>query len=64
MSKQCVFRTVGEKEPPIHKELLVQSPAGENYIASWRKSYQIFTCQNKGEDSYDWKWILIEELNK
>jgi len=53
------FISVGEKEPPKHKELLVQSPDGQNYLASWRESYRIFTCQNKGEDSFDWKWKEI-----
>jgi len=53
------FIAVSEKEPPKHKELLVQSPDGQNYLASWREAYSIFTCQNKGEDSLDWKWKEI-----
>ena len=53
------FISVGEKEPPKHKELIVQSPDGQNYLASWRESYSIFTCQNKGEDSLEWKWKEI-----
>lgn len=53
------FISVDEKEPPKHKELLVQSPDGQNYLASWREAYSIFTCQNKGEDSFDWKWKEI-----
>jgi len=53
------FISVGEKEPPKHIELLVQSPEGQNYLASWREAYNIFTCQNKGEDSFDWKWKEI-----
>lgn len=53
------FISVGEKEPPKHKELLVQSPDRQNYLASWRETYSIFTCQNKGEDSFDWKWREI-----
>lgn len=53
------FISVGEKEPPKHKELIVQSPDGQNYLSSWRESYSIFTCQNKDEDSFDWKWKEI-----
>ncbi|QDP47329.1 MAG: hypothetical protein Unbinned4388contig1000_48 [Prokaryotic dsDNA virus sp.] len=53
------FISVGEKEPPKHKELLVQSPDGQNYLASWREAYRIFVCQNKGEDSFHWKWKEI-----
>jgi hypothetical protein len=53
------FISVGEKEPPKNIELLVQSPEGQNYLASWREAYNIFTCQNKGEDSFDWKWKEI-----
>jgi hypothetical protein len=33
--------------PPIYKELLVKSPDGVYYIASYRKAYHIFTCQLK-----------------
>ena len=53
------FISVGEKEPPKHIELLVQSPEGQNYLSSWREAYNIFTCQNKGDDSFDWKWKEI-----
>ena len=53
------FISVGEKEPPKHIELIIQSPEGQNYLASWRESYNIFTCQNKGDDSFDWKWKEI-----
>jgi len=53
------FISVGEKEPPKHIELLVQSPEGQNYLVSWREAYSIFTCQNKGENSFDWKWKEI-----
>ena len=53
------FISVGEKEPPKNIELLVQSPEGQNHLASWREAYSIFTCQNKGEDSFDWKWKEI-----
>ena len=53
------FISVGEQEPPKHIELLVQSPEGVNYITSWRDAYSIFACQNKNENSYDWKWKEI-----
>jgi len=53
------FIAVSKKEPPKHKELLVQSPDGQNYLASWREACSIFTCQNKGEDSLDWRWKEI-----
>ena len=53
------FIFVSEKEPPKHKELIVQSTEGQNYVSFWRADYSIFTCQNKGEDSFNWKWKEI-----
>ena len=50
--------------PPIYKELLVKSPDGVYYIASYRKAYHIFTCQLKSETFEGWKYFVIEELNQ
>ena len=50
--------------PPIHKELLVKSPDGVYHIASYRKAYNIFTCQVKSETIDRWKYFVIEELNQ
>ena len=50
--------------PPIHEELLVKSPDGVYHIASYRKAYQIFTCQVKSETMHGWKYFVIEELNQ
>ncbi len=53
------FISVGERTPPKNTELLVQSPEGRYYLASWREVYSIFTCQSKSEDSLDWVWREI-----
>ena len=57
--EQDRWKTVYQETPPIHVELLVQSPEGIIHLASWRESYNIFTCQHKSESSYDWKWKTI-----
>lgn len=53
--------SVSEQEPPLNIELLIKSPNGLIHLASWRKAYNIFTCQNKDESSYDWKWMEIPQ---
>jgi hypothetical protein len=40
-------------------ELLVKSPESIVHLASWRESYNIFTCQAKSESSLNWKWKTI-----
>jgi len=57
--EQDRWKTVYEETPPIHVELLVKSPEGIVHLASWRESYNIFTCQAKSESSLDWKWKTI-----
>ena len=57
--EQDRWKTVFEETPPIHVELLVKSPEGIIHLASWRESYNIFTCQHKSESSSDWKWKTI-----
>jgi hypothetical protein len=57
--EQDRWKTVYEETPPIHVELLVKSPEGIVYLANWRESYNIFTCQTKSESSCDWKWKTI-----
>ena len=53
------WKTVDEETPPGHVELLVKSPEGIVHLASWRESYNIFTCQAKSESSFNWKWKTI-----
>lgn len=57
--EQDRWKTVYEETPPIHTELLVKSPEGIIHLASWRESYNIFTCQCKGQSSLDWQWKKI-----
>lgn len=53
------FICVKDQEPPRNTQLIVQDPNGGNYLTSWRESYKIFMCQNKQEDSSEWKWKQI-----
>lgn len=53
------FISISEKKPPSNIELLVQNPEGQNYLAHWRKEYNIFSCQAKSQNSFGWKWKLI-----
>jgi hypothetical protein len=53
--------SVSEQYPPNDVELLVKSPEGVVHLASWRESYNIFTCQDKNESSYDWKYMEIPQ---
>jgi hypothetical protein len=53
------FISVGEQKPPHDIELLAKSPTGTVHLCSWRPSYNIFTCQDKSESSWDWSWKLI-----
>jgi len=53
------FICVKDQEPPKNTELIAQDPKGGNYLTSWRESYKIFMCQNKQEDSSEWKWKQI-----
>jgi hypothetical protein len=47
------------KIPPNDVELLAKAPNGIIHLTSWRPAYDIFTCQNKTEKTYNWKWKLI-----
>ena len=60
-AEQNSWKSVSEKTPPIHVELLVQSLSGVIHIASWRPAYNIFTCQEKSEESFNWKWKIIKK---
>jgi hypothetical protein len=59
INKQLDFTFVSEQEPPHQVDLLVKAPNGLIHIANWRPAYNIFTCQDKPESSYDWSWKLI-----
>jgi hypothetical protein len=52
--------SVNEQYPP-KGELLVKSPEGVVHLASWREYYNIFTCQDKNESSYDWQFMEIPQ---
>jgi hypothetical protein len=56
---QNEWKTVDEETPPIHLEILVQSPTGITHLSSWREAYGIFCCQEKTESTDDWKWKEI-----
>ena len=56
---QSKWISVSSQEPTLNIELLVKSPNGLIYLSAWRKAYNIFTCQNKDESSYDWEWMEI-----
>jgi len=60
-AQKLMWISVGEQEPPHNVELLVKTPSGSIHLASWRPSYNIFTCQNKSESSYDWQWLEIPQ---
>lgn len=53
------FNSVSDQEPPTGVELLAKSPNGTVHICGWRPAYKIFTCQDKSESSFDWKWALL-----
>ena len=53
------FISVMEQEPPHNIELLAKSPTDTVHICSWRPAYNIFTGQDKSENSWDWSWKLI-----
>ena len=53
------FICVKDQEPPKNTELIAQDPKGVNHLTSWRESYKIFMCQNKQDNSYEWKWKQI-----
>ncbi len=55
----CSFISVSEQEPPHDIELLAKSPTGTTHLCNWRPAYNIFTCQDKSESSWDWSWKLI-----
>lgn len=53
------FIPVSRQIPPENIELLAKSPNGYIHLCSWIPAYNIFTCQEKRESSYDWSWKLI-----
>ena len=53
------FISVSEQEPPHNTELLAKSPTGTVHLCGWRPAYNIFTCQDKSESSWNWSWKLI-----
>lgn len=53
------FIPVNEQKPPDNVELLAKSPTGTIHLTSWRNGYNIFSCQEKTANSYDWSWKLI-----
>ncbi|MCK9417193.1 hypothetical protein M0Q97_11125 [Candidatus Dojkabacteria bacterium] len=50
---------VYEKTPPNDIEVLAKSPKGIIHLCNWREAYDIFTVQDKTDDSHDWQWKLI-----
>jgi len=50
------FKYVSEETPPKYVDLLTMDPKGNYHITSWREAHNVFSCQNKFDSSYDWKW--------
>jgi hypothetical protein len=50
---------VYDKTPPDDVELLAKAPDGTIHLTNWRPAYDIFCCQSKEEDAYDWEWKLV-----
>jgi len=48
-----------KKKPPKDIEILAKNPNGVIYLTNWRESYDIFTVQEKSEDSSEWTWKYI-----
>ena len=59
ISKGINFSVEVEKTPPNDIELLAKSPDGTIHLCNWREAYDIFTVQDKTDDSHDWQWKLI-----
>ena len=57
--EQLDWKYVLNETPPEGVELLVKSPNGIIHLANWRGGYNIFTCQDKKDKSWDWQWKLI-----
>jgi hypothetical protein len=54
------FVPVHEQTPPEMVELLAKDPDGGTiHLTQWRPGYNIFTCQDKRESSFNWEWKLI-----
>ncbi len=58
--KQYEWKNVCDFEPISEIEILAKDEKGFVYITNWRKSYNIFSCQSKTENSNNWKWKLID----
>jgi len=50
---------VNKEKPPNDINLLVKTPSGIMYLTRWRPAYNIFTCQSKGESTFNWQWKLV-----
>ena len=50
----CGFHT-----PAPNRDVVAVSPDNQPYVTTWRKAYEIFSCQSKSEDSHGWKWAYI-----
>ncbi len=51
--------------PPENTELLVKSPQDGSYnVTNYRPAYEIFTCQEKGDNMYGWEYFIIDDLNQ
>lgn len=57
-----IFKTVDDLNPP-KGEVLALSPEGVFHLTQYRPSYNIFTCQCKGESTVGWRYceITVEE---
>jgi hypothetical protein len=53
------WKYVEDETPPLNIEVLAKSPFGLIYLACWRDTYGIFSCQNKCDNCVSWQWKLI-----
>ena len=65
MSKETLkWRCPINEPPPENTELLIKSPHDGSYnVTNYRPAYEIFTCQEKGDDMYGWEYFIIDDLN-
>lgn len=54
------WKNCDDEYPPNNCEILAKAPNGIIHLTSWRPAYEIFCCQEKREDTYNWKWKYIE----
>jgi len=55
------WTSISDITPDPTREVVAMSPNGVAHITHWRPSCDIFGCQQKCDDSWDWKWAYLGE---